>query len=191
MQIHKTEQHACPRCKHRINCQSGDFGPPQPGDLAICLYCGAPLQMGDSLELKLLSEAERKQLPAEARAALIAAEARALAARAGHPDGYADCARRMALGARRYIEAQGREGLLFTLPPEGVAVIGSLAGELLNALGANEKSREFLREMDNASLREATIAMAVAVIEAAGLPTTEATAVSPWAFLFQQRGEPS
>jgi hypothetical protein len=146
------------------------------------------MRIGYSLELNALTEAEFQALPEYAQADLVNALA------ASHGAGHAATTARLANAAIAFLERHGKGpagplgALLFILPPQGMTVIGPLAGDLINALGANEYSRSFLRHLDEATDHEATIGMAISMIEGVGLPTTEASAGSPWAFLLWSQG---
>lgn len=51
----------CPDCGHRIlghAATDADPGPPQRGDLSVCMGCGGWMVFGDRQEIRSLSEAE-------------------------------------------------------------------------------------------------------------------------------------
>src|SRR3954471_11649278 len=80
------------------------------------------------------------------------------------PTGYLDCIATVGKAVAAYVEAHGHEGLLFLLPPADVTIIGPLIDPWISALGRNETTRAFLRELDAASNHEATIAIAIMVL---------------------------
>jgi hypothetical protein len=73
MQCYRTQESKCPTCGHRIDAAScGEGRQPRAGDLSVCLYCGQPLEFGEDLQLKVLSEETLKTLPPELQAKIVA-----------------------------------------------------------------------------------------------------------------------
>lgn len=64
----------CPRCSY--SCDAADVVGqedirPKPGDLSICLHCGAPLEFGDDMAPRWLTGEEFARLPMGPRRVLI------------------------------------------------------------------------------------------------------------------------
>ena len=66
---------ACPDCGRDVGGFTGPSGQglrPSPGDVSVCVYCGAVLRFTDSLALRLATPWELGQLPGDVRARLAA-----------------------------------------------------------------------------------------------------------------------
>ena len=72
---------ACPACGFEADAASQavqDDEPgtavPKPGDLSLCVHCGVALQFGDALQLHILTDDEREELPLAIRVQLAEAQ---------------------------------------------------------------------------------------------------------------------
>ena len=70
----------CPVCSHILSAHTdasrdntGD--PPRPGDFSLCVECGSALIFTENLDLRLLSDIERRRLSPSNRCVLRQAEA--------------------------------------------------------------------------------------------------------------------
>lgn len=65
MSIHRTPAQACPACGYRLDAHTARDGDaaPRPGDLSLCLRCGAVLEFGPTLRVRALTDAEVDALP--------------------------------------------------------------------------------------------------------------------------------
>ncbi len=89
------------------------------------------------------------------------------------PPGYQDCLAKMYSRARAWSLVCGLDGLRFTLPPLKMMVIAPLTDQVIAMLGANEKTRQLLRELDEATDHEATVAMTCTIVRACGFPVED------------------
>lgn len=87
---------------------------------------------------------------------------------------YMSAIRKMALGAVAWVETRGVDGLAFSLPPEGdLMFIAPLSADAIAMLASNEKSREFLRALDDATSAQGTAYQACQIIRAMELPVED------------------
>ncbi len=63
-EAHHLDPEPCPNCGHMIDACTGLQGKesPDPGDVTICMYCGALLRYGEGLSLIKLSPENAKKL---------------------------------------------------------------------------------------------------------------------------------
>lgn len=65
----------CPTCSRKIDANANMSGPddatPEPGDFAVCIFCGAVLIFNDQLERKIAKDAD---IPIEIRELLARIE---------------------------------------------------------------------------------------------------------------------
>ena len=79
-------QARCPHCYYRlsrvgqVNTRAADTPTPRPGDLTVCVGCGAALQFGPKLRLLPLAARELAALEPDERADLQATQAHVRAA---------------------------------------------------------------------------------------------------------------
>ena len=82
MESHLAPHNFCPNCGYFSDRASGAMGskrPPGPGDIAICLSCGAPMIFTETLGLRPMQEEEFKALPAKVKRSLVLAKLHCLA----------------------------------------------------------------------------------------------------------------
>lgn len=62
----------CPSCGHPFDADTSVFGEgrPRPGDLALCIGCGAFLRYSADLTRRLLADSEFNSLPEQIKAQL-------------------------------------------------------------------------------------------------------------------------
>lgn len=67
--IHQTPKAACPACETMLSAGAGGtpIRGPQPGDMNICIHCGAVLNYENDMSLRLLSREEIDALDHEMR----------------------------------------------------------------------------------------------------------------------------
>lgn len=63
----------CPTCGNELNAASSTTGTrsPRPGDISVCIHCGAFLSYQPDITLKLLTEEELVEISAEDPEAII------------------------------------------------------------------------------------------------------------------------
>lgn len=74
---HICEDH-CPACHRRLNATArsdGGASRPSPGDLSVCVHCGALLVFDSEFNLDLLAPEGFDQLPSEVKQTLLDAQA--------------------------------------------------------------------------------------------------------------------
>lgn len=73
----EAEEPRCPACKAPLAAARGTKDPkdrPSPGDFSVCLYCSAALRFTEDLGLRLLTQQELDEAPAQMRQALAIAD---------------------------------------------------------------------------------------------------------------------
>jgi len=60
----------CPNCHNRLDAVTGPCKP-NPNDKTVCIYCGAYLWFADDMHLKLLTDAEFKDLQPQLKRQLM------------------------------------------------------------------------------------------------------------------------
>ena len=66
----------CPRCEYRCDAADaadGSYAQPEPGDISLCLRCGAPLELGEDMAPRWLIYEEVSQLDKKQRGELVSA----------------------------------------------------------------------------------------------------------------------
>lgn len=166
------ESFACPSCKKEMDAiSSRDGRKPEPGDLSICLYCGAFLRFLEGHKMEPLPPADFNALPAEQQRAMNyhAWCARILSSvpkDAPFPPSYYLSCEIMALAARHWLAKNPCVQLTWQKWPKEIAYIGSLSDEpVVEMLACNDHARELLRFMNNAVEGQGTALMARAVLD--------------------------
>lgn len=64
----------CPNCGKKLDCATCESEiKPEPGDISVCIYCTSFLIFNDKVKLRLLTDDEIADLPAERRSQLVMA----------------------------------------------------------------------------------------------------------------------
>jgi len=76
MNSYQTPPMECPECLKMMEAATsvGGVDDPAPGDLSLCIYCGAPLKFGDKLELLRLTDDDMKALGEDERRQVLLAQ---------------------------------------------------------------------------------------------------------------------
>lgn len=173
----KVPEQVCPKCGATLHAATAadHDNSPAPGMITVCAGCAALLQFAEGLLLELMTAEQIAALPADLRAELEQMQRVIRTPRGpGGRAGYAAAMRKMALAAVAWVERRGVDGLAFTLPPDdGMMFIAPLGEDAIEMLGANDKTRDFLRALDAATGHEATAFLACQVVRAMNLPVTD------------------